>query len=253
MSFFNKFITGNGTPQSKPAESLHDNFSIEKLGYDDTPSIKIFDGVEFKNTKHFKNVIDSYVNVLNLDLPTVKHFSMEADEDPFGDIGDGMDDDFGGDDGGDPFGDMGDSSDDFFGGDDGGSAWGDGSDDGGEGGNTNSMYNIARDDLLSENTNVGRHIRLTIPSKIEELLVTLDKNIDVVSNHTYDGQYTQDFITIKETYRNIKSLVEDYIDIIDTKTFEDLFVNYFQFISLIDNANELYTKVTNKIHKKDKK
>lgn len=177
------------------------------------------------------------------------YFSTE-DEDPFADLADGLDseeplpgdDSSGGfDDGGNEmsFDSFEDSSDSVFGGDD----WGGDGDSNSE--TKAKALEVSRSDLLDENYNLGKQVRSAIPEKIANLNNIIDYNIDIVNKnlHKNSDKFLDDLLFIKESYEEIKKSIEEYLMIIDSKTFDDIFSDYVVFLSLIDKTNEMYQNV----------
>ena len=176
------------------------------------------------------------------------NYSVEADDDPFADLADGLDTDESLPDGGtndDQFGDdvsfdsFEDSSDSIF-----------GSDDWSEDGDSNSetkakALEVSRSDLLNESYNLGSQVRAAIPKKIADLNNIIDYNIDIINKnlHRNSDKYLDDLLFVKESYEEIKKSVEEYLTIIDSKTFDDIFSDYVVFLSLIDKANLMYQNI----------
>lgn len=182
----------------------------------------------------------------SLKLKNLSLFSTEAD-DPFEDLGDGLENDesLAGDSGDDMnFDSFDDSSDSIFGDDF-------GSDLSGEDGDTKSKgMTISRMDLLDESHNLGAQLRRLTPKRIKSLIDIIDYNVVVVNKSSNKFSINMDdFIFIKESYLDIKRSVEEYMEIIDSKTFDEMFSDYIVFLSLIDKVNGMYSDLLKHVEK----
>lgn len=205
--------------------------------------------------KMFLSFETMYTKSLKMTEKTTKSYSLEAEDDPFADLGDGLDGDGdlpAGDDA--SFGDGGDdvSFDSFE--DTSGSIFGDdfGSDMSGEDsdGTKSKALEVSRSDLLDESHNLGMYVRRVIPKKIHSLMDIIDFNIEIVNKGIQKyGKSLDDFILVKESYSEIKDNINEYLEIIDSKTFEEMFSDYIVFLSLIDKVNDMYQNLLKHLEK----
>lgn len=240
MFSYEDFIASNySTEQSKDLEKQEET----KVKYTDLEYWKMF--VSFETM---------YIKSLKITEDNVKHYSLEAEDDPFADLGDGLDS--GGDlpTGEDSFGDGGEdvSFDSFE--DTSGSIFGDdfGSDMSGEDsdGAKAKALEVSRSDLLDESHNLGMYIRRVTPKKIHSLIDIIDFNIEIVNKGIQKyGKLLDDFILVKESYSDIKENINEYLEIIDSKTFEEMFSDYAVFLSLIDKVNDMYKDLLKHLEK----
>ena len=203
--------------------------------------------------------------------------SLEADDDPFGDIGEdtgGFGDDMssdsgdpfaadaGGDDGSDPFGDIGDVSDtgggdDPFGGDSGGFDFDSASDDGEDifgGGDEQSEEErqkakqkamlLDRAKSIKEDYDISRQIRANFPKKFIQLKQTLIVNINTAERTVLDKpDYEEVLRGIVVEYERMIDLVEAYIEVMAKKTYEDIFATYVSIHTSMIRLKNLYIKI----------
>lgn len=198
---------------------------------------------------------DSLYHNLKLSAKPYKWYATE-EEDPFEGLGDGLDDTgsatFGGSDDNNEdvnFDSFEDSSEDLFG----DSSWGDDQGDEQDAQRAKALE-VSRSDLLEESHNLGIYVRREVPKKIKNLIDILDNNISIITKHNLvaDNKYTEDFKFLKESYQDIQNSVNDYLDIIDSKTFDEIFADYVTFLGLIDSVNEMYNKVVKSVNKSPK-
>lgn len=191
-----------------------------------------------------------YVNILSM-----KSISLEED-DPFGDIGEGMDDgpaDSGGDVGGmddsDPFGGIGgddggfdfdsadDSSGDIFGSDD------SGGDDQRE---QQKALLLDRAKSIKEDFDISRQIRANFPKKFLEMKEILLGNIDKMerSMGKVDHQYEDVLRGMIVECERMYELIEAYISVMAKKPYEDIFATYVSIHTSMVRLKNLYIKIT---------
>lgn len=195
---------------------------------------------------------DSLYPSLRLSTKPYKWYATE-EEDPFADLGEGLDDtgsatfeeteeDVN-------FDSFEDSSNDIFG----DSTWDDDQGDEQDAQRAKALE-VSRSDLLEESHNLGIYVRREVPKKIKNLIDILDNNISIITKHNLvaDNKFTEDFKFLKEAYQDIQNDVNDYLDIIDSKTFDEIFADYVTFLGLIDSVNEMYNKVVKNVNKSPK-
>lgn len=199
---------------------------------------------------------------------------MEADDDPFGDIGkdnadfggtsdsgDGLDagDAFGSGDGGDPFADIGggdSSGGDPFGGGDSGDPFGDvGGDDpfGGMGDDQGQQQNQAsrqikldREKTIKEDYNLSRQIRQNFPKKFLLLKDIITNNITILERTVVTDERFDSIVAKMVTeYEKIYELINVYLDVIPRKTYEDIFGTYVSIHSAMMRLKKSYLELTN--------
>lgn len=200
-------------------------------------------------------------------LSNFKSLAMEADDDnPFGDIGEGMDtgdtgataeDPFGGDDagGGDnPFGNIGDDT--------GGFDFDGASDDGGDifASDDNSNDNekakakamlLDRAKSIKEDYDISRQVRANFPKKFLEMKKILLSNIDKMERTVLDKMEYEEVLKgmIVECER-MYELVSAYIEVMAKKPYEDIFATYVSVHTSMVRLKNLYIKITG-LDKKD--
>lgn len=201
-----------------------------------------------------------------------KTISLEADDNPFGDIGEdtgdmsGGDDPFAADAGGggdeDPFGGIGDvdtGGGDPFGGDDsGGFDFGSASDDGGDifgGGDEQSQEQaekekqkallLDRAKSIKEDYDISRQIRANFPKKFLDLKDIILVNINKAERTVLEKQeYESTLKGIVVEYERMYDLVEAYIEVMAKKTYEDIFGTYVSIHTNLIRLKNLYIKIT---------
>lgn len=185
--------------------------------------------------------------------------SFEADDDnPFGDIGEGMDsgtDDVFADDSGtqdmgsDPFAGIGDdtggfdfdtaddSNDDIFGGGD------DNSDS--EERNKQKALLLDRAKSIKEDYDISRQVRANFPKKFLEMKKILLSNIDKLERTVLDKTEYDDVLKgmVVECER-MYELVEAYIEVMAKKPYEDIFATYVSIHTSMVRLKNLYIKIT---------
>lgn len=236
---------------------IQDEFSTEKLNNQENniSPIKEDEPKNISDRDYMKMLYSfetMYKDSLKIKKAKSKLFSLEAeDDDPFADLGDGLDDgDSGLVDGGGgsddvSFDSFDDSSDSIFGDDFGSDLSGE---DGGEA--KGKALQVSRSDLLDESHNLGMYVRRVIPKKIKSLIDIIDYNIEVINKDIEEnGNNFEDFLMLKESYQEVKNFIKEYLDIIDSKTFEDIFSDYVVFLSLIDKVNDMYKNLIKHIEK----
>lgn len=255
--YYEQFIVNNSSTEPASNEEIKNNtgldtlFSTESLSEEDiNGALAVYKsmcsyGTMMKNTIRIKDITsDSTSNIR-------KEFSLEADDDnPFDGMGDGLDSDEDLPDGGsgdddsisfDSFEDATDDADSVFGSSD---EWGD---DDSNDETKKQALEVSRSDLLDESHNLGISVRKVIPKKIYSLIDIIDYNISIINkNIFYSGKYHDSLKFVKDTYEDIKQSVKDYLDVIDSKTFSEIFSEYVVLLSLIDNANDLYKTIIKK-------
>lgn len=246
MFNYEDFIIDNSTSSIK-SESIIDNgetISPETSKPSDLDYFKMM--VSYETMNHNSLLLTESEKKTNIRL-----YSYEAEDDPFADLGEGLDDGGGGDTSFDDgssddvsFDSFEDSSDSVFGDSDFGS---DMSDDD----NVKSKaLEVSRSDLLDESHNLGIQIRRMVPKKIKSIIDIVDHNLAIVNKSINKyGQFLDDLILIKDSYSDIKENVKEYLEIIDSKTFDELFSDYTVFLSLIDKVNEMYNNLLKHIGK----
>lgn len=234
-----------------------DNYSTEQ-SKDNENKIEKNKEVQYSDLEYLKMFL-SYETMFLKSLKLVENkerlYSFEADEeDPFADLGDGLEntDSLPSSDATN-FGDNDDVSFDSFE-DTSGSIFGDdfGTDmsDEDSDGTKSKALEVSRLDLLDESHNLGIYVRRVIPKKIFALIDNIDFNIEVVNKGIQKyGKSLDDFILIKESYSDIKDNINEYLEIIDSKTFEEMFSDYVVFLSLIDKVNDLYYNLLKHLEK----
>lgn len=190
--------------------------------------------------------------------------SLEADDDPFGDIGE---DDGGMDAGADdnPFGDIGDvggddGGGDPFGGDDGGGGFDfdSASDDSGDifgddGGGSEEDAQKAKEKALlldraksiKEDYDISRQIRANFPKKFLELKQIVLTNVNILERTVLDKQeYDETLRGMIVEYDRMYELIEAYLEVMAKKTYEDIFATYVSIHTSLIRLKNLYIKIT---------
>lgn len=197
---------------------------------------------------------------INHNLGDLRRISLEADEDnPFGDIGEGMDD-APMDDGADPFasdgGMSGGDSDPFGGiGDDtsGGFDFDGASDDGGDifGGDGDDQRQQSKQVLLDraksikEDFDISRQVRANFPKKFLELKTIISNNLDRLRRTVLDKtEYESVLSGMIVEYERMEELIEAYIEVMAKKPYEDIFATYVSIHTNLIRLKNLYIEIT---------
>lgn len=238
-------------------------------------SIQDLSGLESESNQYFKD-LDTIYPITSVRINGNRSYivGMEAEDDPFGDIGqdnaafgddsggDGLDagDAFGSADGGDPFADVGSDSGDPFGGgssDTGGDPFGDmgGGDDpfGGMGDDQSQQQNQAsrqikldREKTIKEDYNLSRQIRQNFPKKFLLLKDIITNNITILERTVVtDERFDKIVAKMVTEYEKIYELINTYLDIIPRKTYEDIFGTYVSIHSAMMRLKKSYLQLTN--------
>lgn len=191
--------------------------------------------------------------------------SLEADDDPFGDIGSGdFGDDMSGDTGMDtsggddnPFGDIGDdggSGGDPFGGDDfdfdsasddGGDIFGDGGDSEDSKKNKQKAMLLDRAKSIKEDFDISRQIRANFPKKFLELKKITLNNITLLERTVLQKvEYEDTLRGMVAEYERMYELIDAYISVMAKKTYEDIFATYVSIHTNLIRLKNLYIKIT---------
>ncbi len=228
-------------------------------------SVKHYDSHAFESRETFTSgELEKYSFIDKFCKPSV--ISLEADDDPFGDIGNdtgGMDD-FGSDAGGgedNPFGDIGEGFDDGgdpFGGDDsGGFDFDSASDDGGDiFGSDDSDSEAAkkakqkallldRAKSIKEDFDISRQIRANFPKKFLELKKITINNINLIERTVLQKvEYEDTLRGLAAEYERMYELLDAYILVMAKKTYEDIFATYVSIHTNMIRLKNLYIKIT---------
>ena len=194
-----------------------------------------------------------------------KIISLEADDDPFGDIGaDDFGDDSGGGDMGDsggddnPFGDIGGddggSGGDPFGGDDfdfdsasddGGDIFGDGGDNENSEKEKQKALLLDRAKSIKEDFDISRQIRANFPKKFLELKKITLNNITLLERTVLQKvEYEDTLRGMVAEYERMYELIDAYISVMAKKTYEDIFATYVSIHTNLIRLKNLYIKIT---------
>lgn len=248
--------------------------SSERQGKIAHESVQDLSGLESDSTSYFSD-LDILYPIDNIRVNGSLNYivGMEAEDDPFGDIGqdnaafgddtggDGLDagDAFGSGDGGDPFADIGSDSGggDPFGGGDSGDPFGDmgGGDDpfGGMGDDQNQeqkqasrQIKLDREKTIKEDYNLSRQIRQNFPRKFLSLKDIITNNITILERTVVTDERFSNIINKMVTeYEKIYDLINTYLDIIPRKTYEDIFGTYVSIHSALMRLKKSYLELTN--------
>ena len=248
--------------------------SSERQGKIAHESVQDLSGLESDSTSYFSD-LDILYPIDNIRINGSLNYivGMEAEDDPFGDIGqdnaafgddtggDGLDagDAFGSGDGGDPFADIGSDSGggDPFGGGDSGDPFGDmgGGDDpfGGMGDDQSQeqkqasrQIKLDREKTIKEDYNLSRQIRQNFPRKFLSLKDIITNNITILERTVVTDERFSNIINKMVTeYEKIYDLINTYLDIIPRKTYEDIFGTYVSIHSALMRLKKSYLELTN--------
>lgn len=183
--------------------------------------------------------------------------SFEAEGDPFGDIGEGMDsgtDDVFADDtgrqgvGDDPFSGIGDDTGGFdFDGADDSSAdiFGSGDENSDSERSKQKALLLDRAKSIKEDYDISRQVRANFPKKFLEIKQILLSNIDklertVLDKPEYDNVLNGMVVECERMYE----LVESYIEVMAKKPYEDIFATYVSVHTSMVRLKNLYIKIT---------
>lgn len=173
---------------------------------------------------------------------------LEADDNPFGEIGDVEGSDPGLDSGtdnsstdDDPFGDIGggfdnleDNSQDIFG--------------GGEDSENNQKRKLELDrkKALKEEFDISRQIRVNFPKKFLQMHNIINTNIGILDRTIVDEPLYEELIKkLTIQFETVRKLIEAFISIMPKKTYEEIFSTYVSLYSKLVNLKGIYTKLTN--------
>lgn len=248
--------------------------------YSNSDCIDNYDSYAFESRTTFdQSEIDKWMKINGYSM---KRISLEADDDPFADIGNddtaggddfgGGDDPFAADAGGgtdndDPFGGIGEDTgggDPFGGGDDGGGFdFGGASDDGGDifgdSGNSEEEQQKAKERAMildraksiKEDFDISRQIRTNFPKKFLELKQIALNNINILERTVLDKQeYDEVLRGIIVEYERMYDLLEAYISVMAKKTYEDIFATYVSIHTSFIRLKNLYLRISG-VDKKD--
>lgn len=258
-----------------PNSFTKDSQGKGKIAYE---SIQDLSGLESESTLYF-NDLDKLFPISSIRINGNKSYiiGMEAEDDPFGDIGQdnadfGGTEDSGGDpfdagdafgsgDGGDPFADVGTDSGggDPFGGDGGdpfGDVGGGDSDDpfGGMGDDSGQnqqnqasrQIKLDREKTIKEDYNLSRQIRQNFPKKFLMMKDIITNNITILERTVVtDERFDTIVAKMVAEYEKIYDLINTYLDIIPRKTYEDIFGTYVSIHSAMMRLKKSYLQLTN--------
>lgn len=238
-----------------------------KIAYE---SIQDLSGLESESSLYF-NDLDKLFPINSVRINGNKNYiiGMEAEDDPFGDIGqdnadfggtedsggDSFDasDAFGSGDGGDPFADVGadsgggDPFGDMGGGDSGDPFGGMGDGSGQDQQNQASrQIKLDREKTIKEDYNLSRQIRQNFPKKFLMMKDIITNNITILERTVVTDERFDTIVAKMVTeYEKIYDLINTYLDIIPRKTYEDIFGTYVSIHSAMMRLKKSYLQLTN--------
>lgn len=257
-----------------PNSFTKDSQGKGKIAYE---SVQDLSGLESESNLYF-NDLDKLFPINSVRINGNRNYiiGMEAEDDPFGDIGQdnadfGGTEDSGGDpfdagdafgsgDGGDPFADVGADSGggDPFGGD-GGDPFGDvgggdssdpfggmGDDDQNQQNQASRQIKLDREKTIKEDYNLSRQIRQNFPKKFLMMKDIITNNITILERTVVTDERFDTIVAKMVTeYEKIYDLINTYLDIIPRKTYEDIFGTYVSIHSAMMRLKKSYLQLTN--------
>lgn len=250
-----------------PNSFTKDSQGKREIAYE---SIQDLSGLESESNLYF-NDLDKLFPINSIRINGDKNYiiGMEAEDDPFGDIGqDNADfggtedsggnsfdagDAFGSGDGGDPFADVGadsgggDPFGDVGGGDSGDPFGGMGDDSGQDQQNQASrQIKLDREKTIKEDYNLSRQIRQNFPKKFLMMKDIITNNIAILERTVVtDERFDTIVAKMVAEYEKIYDLINTYLDIIPRKTYEDIFGTYVSIHSAMMRLKKSYLQLTN--------
>lgn len=262
---YKEFDNYNSNSDS-PNSFTEDSQGKGKIAYE---SVQDLSGLESESNLYF-NDLDKLFPINSIRINGDKNYiiGMEAEDDPFGDIGqdnadfggtedsggDSFDagDAFGSGDGGDPFVDVGADSgggDPFgdVGGGDSGDPFGGMGDDGQNQQNQASrQIKLDREKTIKEDYNLSRQIRQNFPKKFLMMKDIITNNITILERTVVtDERFDTIVAKMVAEYEKIYDLINTYLDIIPRKTYEDIFGTYVSIHSAMMRLKKSYLQLTN--------
>lgn len=263
---YKEFDNYNSNSDS-PNSFTKDSQGKGKIAYE---SVQDLSGLESKSNLYF-NDLDKLFPINSIRINGDKNYiiGMEAEDDPFGDIGqDNADfggtedsgessfdagDAFGSGDGGDPFADVGADSgggDPFgdVGGGDSGDPFGGMGDDSGQNQQNQASRQIKldREKTIKEDYNLSRQIRQNFPKKFLMMKDIITNNITILERTVVTDERFDTIVAKMVTeYEKIYDLINTYLDIIPRKTYEDIFGTYVSIHSAMMRLKKSYLQLTN--------
>lgn len=250
-----------------PNSFTKDSQGKGKIAYE---SVQDLSGLESESNLYFNDLDKLFpINSIRINGDKSYIIGMEAEDDPFGDIGqDNADfggtedsggssfdagDAFGSGDGGDPFADVGadsgggdpfgdvgdgDSSDPFGGmGDDSGQN---------QQNQASRQIKLDREKTIKEDYNLSRQIRQNFPKKFLMMKDIITNNITILERTVVtDERFDTIVAKMVAEYEKIYDLINTYLDIIPRKTYEDIFGTYVSIHSAMMRLKKSYLQLTN--------
>lgn len=249
-----------------PNSFTKDSQGKGKIAYE---SIQDLSGLESESNLYFNDLDKLFpINSVRINGNMNYIIGMEAEDDPFGDIGqdnadfggtedsggDSFDagDAFGSGDGGDPFADVGADSEggDPFG-DVGGGDYGDpfggmGDDGQNQQNQASRQIKLDREKTIKEDYNLSRQIRQNFPKKFLMMKDIITNNITILERTVVtDERFDTIVAKMVAEYEKIYDLINTYLDIIPRKTYEDIFGTYVSIHSAMMRLKKSYLQLTN--------